>query len=261
MPSRSSLPPSARPSVMSTKLDPAREAGRPRVLVLATRDDDPARMLADHLGQGTVVVGPQDLSRPGWTYARKPSLRTGVSPFGRFRADGLTAVVSRISAIQPVDLTHVRTGDRDYVAAEMTAFLRAWLTGLPCPVVNPPTATCLSGPALTEHQWVVLCAQLSVPVRAARLAVPAVPGHRAIPAACRVTVCCGASTATGPCSEVLLEHGRRLAAQVRAEWLAVTFDGDDDQAAVCQVQTWPDLADPGTRAALVHALTGSGAGS
>src|SRR5689334_7998390 len=133
MPSRSSLPPSARPSVMSTKLDPAREAGRPRVLVLATRDDDPARMLADHLGQGTVVVGPQDLSRPGWTYTRKPSLRTGVSPFGRFRADGLTAVVSRISAVQPVDLTHVRTGDRDYVAAEMTAFLRAWLTGLPCP--------------------------------------------------------------------------------------------------------------------------------
>jgi hypothetical protein len=60
---------------------------------------------------------------------------------------------------------------------------------------------------------------------------------------------------------VLLEHGRRLAAQIRAEWLAVTFDGHDDQAAVCRVQTWPDLADPGTRAVLAHALTGQGTGS
>jgi hypothetical protein len=261
MPSRSSLPTSGRPSVMSTRPDQAGEAARPRVLMLATRDDDPARMLADRLGEGTVVISPQDLSRPGWTYARKPSLRTGVSRHGRFRADDLTAVVSRISAIQPVDLTHVRTGDRDYVAAEMTAFLRAWLTGLPCPVVNPPTSTCLSGPALTDHQWVVLCNQLSVPVRPARHTVPAAPGHRHIPAACRVTICRGVSTATGPCSAVLLEHARRLAAQVRVEWLAVLFDGDDHQAAACQVQTWPDLADPAIREALVHALTGSGAGS
>jgi hypothetical protein len=60
---------------------------------------------------------------------------------------------------------------------------------------------------------------------------------------------------------VLLEHGRRLAAHVGAEWLAVTFDGSRDQAAVCQVQTWPDLADTSTREGLVHALTDSGARS
>ena len=73
-------------------------------------------------------------------------------------------------------------------------------------------------------------------------------------AAYRVTVCCGTATAARPCSAVLPEHARRLAAQVRAEWLAVTFDGGHDQAAVCQVETWPDLADPRTREALVHAL-------
>lgn len=231
------------------------------MLVLATEDDDPARMLVDSLGEAAVAVGPQDLSRPGWTYARNPSLRTGVSRRGRFGADDLTAVIILIPAVQPGHLTHVRAGDRDYVAAEMTAFLRAWLTGLPCPVVNPPTATCLSGPALTAHQWVGLCTRLSVPVQPAKLTVPAVPGGRPTSAAYRVTVCRGTTTATGPCSAVLLEHGRRLAAQVGAEWLAVTFDGGHDQAAVCQVQTWPDLADPSTHETLIHALSDFGAES
>jgi hypothetical protein len=60
---------------------------------------------------------------------------------------------------------------------------------------------------------------------------------------------------------VLLEHGRRLAAHAGAEWLAVTFDGSHDQAAVCQVETWPDLADASTREGLVHALIGDGARS
>ena len=231
------------------------------MLVLAGRDDDPARMLVDRLGEAAVAVDPQDLSRPGWTYARNPSRRTGVWRRGPFGADDLTAVIVLIPAVQPAHLTHVRGGDRDYVAAEMTAFLRAWLTGLPCPVVNPPTATCLSGPALTAHQWVGLCAALSVPAQPAQLTVPAAPGDRPTPAAYRVTVCRGTITATGPCSAVLLEHGRRLAAQVGAEWLAVTFDGGHDQAAVCQVQTWPDLADPNTRETLVHALGDSGAES
>jgi len=246
---------------MSIRSDRTREAGRACVLVLATPDDDPARMLVDRLGEAAVAVAPQDLSRPGWTYARNLSLRTGVTHAGRFRADDLTAVISLISAIQPLHLSHVRPADRDYVAAEMTAFLRAWLTGLPCPVVNPPTATCLSGPGLTAHQWVAMCTRLSIPARPAQLTVPAAPGDRPTASACRVTVCRGTATAAGLCSEVLLEHGRRLATKVGAEWLAVTFDGGHDQAAVCQVETWPDLADSSLRETLVHALTGSGDGS
>jgi hypothetical protein len=218
-------------------------------------------MLADSLGEAAVVVCPQDLTLPGWTYARDPSLRTGVSRRGPFGADDLTAVIVLLPAVQPGHLTHVRARDRDYVAAEMTAFLRAWLTGLPCPVVNPPTATCLSGPALTAHQWVGLCARLSVPALPTQLTVPAIPGDRSTPAAYCVTVCRGTATATGPCSAVLLKHGRRLAAQVGVEWLVVTFDGGHDHAAVCQVQTWPDLADPSTRETLIHALSDSGAES
>lgn len=246
---------------MSTGADPAPEADRARVLVLATGEDASAQMLVDRLGEVAVAVRPQDLSRPGWTYARTPGLRTGVSPRGRFRADRLSGVVSLISAVQSFDLTHVKAGDREYVAAEMTAFLRAWLTGLPCPVVNPATSTCLSGPALTAHEWVLLCAGLDIPAQPAHLSVPAAPNDRATPPVCRVTVCRGTATATGPCSAVLLEHGRRLAARVGAEWLAVSFDAGHGQAAVCQVETWPDLADPSTREVLAHALTESGAGS
>jgi hypothetical protein len=39
------------------------------------------------------------------------------------------------------------------VAAEMNAFLVAWLTSLTCPIFNRPTATSLCGPAWSVEHW------------------------------------------------------------------------------------------------------------
>jgi hypothetical protein len=65
------------------------------------------------------------------------------------------------------ELHWVRREDRDYVAAEMTAFLLAWLTVLHCPVVNRPTAMSLNGPNWRAEQWLLTASSLGVPTRPA----------------------------------------------------------------------------------------------
>ena len=59
----------------------------------------------------------------------------------------ITGVLTRLPAVQPEDLAHIATADRDYVASEMTAFLIAFVSALPCRVLDRPSAGALSGPA------------------------------------------------------------------------------------------------------------------
>jgi hypothetical protein len=158
--------------------------------------------------------------------------------------------VARIAAVYPSHLPQIALRHQDYVACEMTAFLRAWLGGLPCPVVNPPTTLCLSGPAWTPVQWAQVCSQLEIPVVPVRLAVPAHPPVSPEAAVCRVIVTRSTTIAETDCSSELTERARRLADAANVQLLAVTFDGRDDQARVSYVDSWPDLTDPLVLAAL-----------
>jgi hypothetical protein len=82
---------------------------------------------------------PGDLSRPGWTFHPDPQKRTGCNGSRSFFASELSAVIIRLVDVFPGQILHVAAKDREYVAAEMTAFLRAWFYGLSCPLINPPT--------------------------------------------------------------------------------------------------------------------------
>jgi hypothetical protein len=80
----------------------------------------------------------------------------------------IEGVLIRRSRVLEWELDHVVPKDRAYVAAEMTAFLRAWLSGLGCPVLNRPAPNCLSGPGWCREQWVRTAARLGIPVRPVR---------------------------------------------------------------------------------------------
>ena len=56
----------------------------------------------------------------------------------------LTEVSTTLGAVTPWDLPHVRAADREFVAAEMTAFLRLWPTTLACPVTDAATGRAAS---------------------------------------------------------------------------------------------------------------------
>jgi hypothetical protein len=76
----------------------------------------------------------------------------------------ITGLITRLPAVTEDELQHIVQEDRSYVAAEMHAFLFAFLAALPCPIVNPPSPACLCGPNLREVQWRKLVRELKIPL-------------------------------------------------------------------------------------------------
>jgi hypothetical protein len=148
------------------------------LVILAHPRDEGARALAArwHDG-GACLMTPRDLSRPGWCH------HIGV-PCGdewcvasgeRIRTAALGGVITRLPAVAPADLPHIAARDRDYVAAEMTAFLVSWLTRLRCPVLNRPDATSLMGPNRGRERWLTLAARAGLRPAQRTCGAPAVP--------------------------------------------------------------------------------------
>jgi hypothetical protein len=230
------------------------------ILVLASRADAVAAefvRFAAGAGAHVALVAPDDLSRPGWR------LRVGRAGDGRAVVDGeptpvsaLTGVLCRLAAVYPFELVDIVPEEREYIAAEATAFLLAWLDALPCRVVNAPGPLCLSGPGWRREQWLHAARRLGVPV------VPAVrrvvPGNGSAvqtgsPGA-SVTIV-GPGWAVGP--RELVGPARRLAAAAGVELLTVWFATVEPGFAVSGADERPDVSTPSVAAPLVELLRGS----
>jgi hypothetical protein len=119
------------------------------------------------------VLSPAGLSVSGWAHdPEHPADDCAVLDGRAVRADELTGVVTALDAVLPGDLPHVAAGDRGFVAAEMTAFLRDWLDTLACPVIDRPTALTLSGRAAQRAAWTAAAATLGITERLGTAAVP-----------------------------------------------------------------------------------------
>jgi len=70
----------------------------------------------------------------------------------------------RTRRVWPSELPHIDANDRDYVASEMTAFLAALISELPCMVLNRPAANSLWGPPFTAEYWWRAAARAGFPV-------------------------------------------------------------------------------------------------
>ena len=148
-------------------------------VVLAYVHDTGARTLVQRWradGEDAALLTCADLSRPGWRY-------TGGGAPGQAVIDGqpiatrdIRAVITRIPAVSEAELAHVHEDDRKYAAAEMQAFLLAWLMSLECPVLNRPTPSNLGGPLGSAAQWVRRARRLGVAARPIRQRVAYAPG-------------------------------------------------------------------------------------
>jgi hypothetical protein len=139
-------------------------------LLVITRTGDPAvEMLRSHAPGRVVHACVADLSRPGWRYdvGSPEQLSAGVNG-ASIRAERIAAVLCRIGAIVPVDLPHIHADDRIYVAAEMNAFLHAWLSQFGGVRFNDPSWVSLAGPSWHDSQWTWLLERAGVPVVARR---------------------------------------------------------------------------------------------
>ncbi len=107
-----------------------------------------------------------DLSLSGWRHhPTRPQDSMAVISGKRVSIPQIDGVLNRLPGVILSEIPQISPGDRPYVAAEMTAFLSAWLQSLPCPVLNRPTATNLLGPSWRSQQWIQTAARLGIPVR------------------------------------------------------------------------------------------------
>ena len=140
------------------------------LVVFSSAHDAAARAIAAAWAPwGAAVCTPADLSTRGWRhYVGAPQAGVAVIDGQLLPATAITGVMTRFPAVQPEMLAHIAAIERNYVAAEMTAFLIAFISALPCKMLNRPTAGGLCGPAWRPEQWIRAATRAGIPVRPRR---------------------------------------------------------------------------------------------
>jgi hypothetical protein len=128
---------------------------------------------------------------------------------------------------------------RTYVAAELTAFLLAWLTAQSCPVLNRPTACCLAGPNWRPEQWTQAAARLGIPAQTRRC-VPTENTHANSVEALEVIAV--GERCFGCDDSMLRDSTLKLAQAAGVDLIAVRFSVD--RSRFLSASVWPSLTDP-----------------
>lgn len=223
-------------------------------LVLAHDHDITAHELAARWGSDAVLLTPAELS--------SEHLLLHLDEHGHSQAEvtsrpGVTSVLTRLGGISAADLPQVSAQDAVYAAAELDAFLRAWLGVWPGPVVNRPSTTCLNGPGWRPEQWVAAATAVGLracPIRrrATLTDMPDTdPNGGTTVDATRVTVVGG--NWFGAVNE---EIGRKLCTLAEAVGCS-TLEADLVDDVITQVSAWPDLTPPHIADALARVLDGT----
>ena len=211
-------------------------------LVIARNGDEAARAFVEQHQGDAYLVTPPELVKLGLSfYPGYPAESVAQVGDRKVPLDAISGVLCRLAWVHEADLPHVMAHDRAYVAAELSAFLLAWLTDLPCRVVNRATPQCLCGPGWRHEQWIHTAALLGLTVHETVRSVPAKMSERAVVSAgIRVTLV--GSTAFGTTDEVLIQQTRSLADAARVELLQASFSNEADHHALLYVDLWPDVA-------------------
>jgi hypothetical protein len=221
------------------------------ILILAGKLDQPARKLAETWrAHDARLVTPADLSRPGWCHHIGDSgPEIAVASGERIPVSSIDGVLSRLPGTMSVDLPHIVEQDREYVAAEINAFLTAWLTQLSCLVINRPTTNGLMGAPHAPEGWIAIASRagLRLPWTRRVYPQPVEPGwpHDAI------TVSVLGDRCFGNVDPALAAQACRLTATAGVELLAVMFSHAGADATFLGAHLWPDVSIPELSAALL----------
>lgn len=189
---------------------------------------------------------PRDLCTKGWRLDVGALERSSIVADGAVRAVGeITGVLNLLPYVAEDELVTIEPADRAYVSAELTALLFYFLNALTCPVVNRPSAECLTGPGWRHEQWLLACRQAGIPTGPLSAHAPcdADPGSEPMQS---VTVL-GREYVEGE-DVPYAANVRALADLARVTFLRVTCAGE--AGGFHSVQLTPHLDNPRHRAAL-----------
>ncbi len=148
--------------------------------------------------------------------------------------------------MQPQELSYITAADREFAASEMTAFLLAWLSRLPCPILNRPSGTSLCGPNWRTEQWTHAAAKIGIPVEPVQRQIPAcaIINDRALDFGTRVDAVVVGERCLGEVSADQAIAARRLAIAAGVGLLTVRFTVRDGESRFVEASAMPSLADP-----------------
>lgn len=222
------------------------------LVVVASRLDEGVRTLADR-GADVRVLTCEDLSVAGWRHAPgAPGTSTAVVGGEVIPAAQIGGVLTRRSRVLEWEPGHIVPGDRAYVAAEMTAFLRSWLSGLACPVLNRPVSTCLSGPGWCREEWVLTAARLGIPVRAVRWSLGSQANVPEDEPSFTVTVV--GERCLGAADRASSGWALALARAAGVDLLAVRFAEAETGIELLDADPWADVSEPEVADAVLEHL-------
>jgi hypothetical protein len=144
------------------------------IVVVASRHDEAAReIVAQWASHDAALLTCEDLSTAGWQHRLfNPSASKAVVSGQIVSENDIRGVLVRRPWIFEQELVHIVASDREYVSAEMNAFLVSWLSHLSSRVLNRPAGTCLSGPNWRPQQWVRAAALAGMKVDPMRWRIP-----------------------------------------------------------------------------------------
>jgi hypothetical protein len=215
------------------------------LVVLASGHDATAQaIVAAWAPWGAELCTPADLSTPGWRHrVGAPEKAVAVIGGQVFPVAAIMGVLTRLPAVQPEELGHIATADRNYVASEMTAFLVAFVSALPGRVLNRPSAGSLSGPAWRQEQWIRAAAMAGIPIRPSQRSVrPNAPALPETDVAVEVTVI--GDRVFGAAEARMAGWARSLAKAAGVGLLGLGFARHASGYALTSVNPSPDLDTP-----------------
>lgn len=225
------------------------------LVIVASRYDRHAQMLVSRHGEARLLTS-EDLSSRGWRFELGGSGDSfaviGGEVVNRRDVEG---VLTRLPCVFAGDLLNIVPEDRGYVAAEMTAFLAAWLSNLKCSVLNRPTPLCLSGPFLRREKWVHIAAHLGIPVVPVNRHAPTSVDETTSPASPGlVSVSLVGEACVGEADERLASQTRALAHSVRVNLLRARFTSPAEGSLFVDADYWADISNPEIAAAILRYL-------
>jgi hypothetical protein len=217
------------------------------IVVVASGHDPRARSIVEHWGsQCAMTLTAEDLCMPGWQFTA-PRPQNGMAVIGgKIVPDAeIEGILTLRPCIFAEELLSIAAAHRSYVAAELNAFLLAWLAARACPVLNRPTASCLAGPNWRPVQWTLAAARLGIPAQTRRC-IAGRHAHSNFEEAYEITAvgeqCFG-------CQDTILRTNTlRLARAAGVDLLSVRFSRDEGRFLSANI--WPQL----TNAAVIVAV-------